>query len=68
MLRDILTAPEVADYLRISLSTLKRWNALARRGEFDFPLALSPKGYQLKWRRSDIEIWRSRIGKQEAQS
>jgi predicted DNA-binding transcriptional regulator AlpA len=59
---DILTAAEVADYFRVSLSSLKRWVLLTRRGSFDFPMPISPKGGQLRWRKTEIEVWGSRIG------
>ena len=59
---DILTAAEVAAHFRISVSTLKRWVMLTRRGAYDLPLPISPKRSQLRWRREDIETWNSCIG------
>jgi predicted DNA-binding transcriptional regulator AlpA len=35
---------------------------LSRRGTLDFPLPLSPKGSQLRWRKEEIEQWNSSIG------
>jgi len=52
----------VSAHFRISLSSLKRWIQLTRRGECDFPLSISPKGYKLRFRREDIENWQSRVG------
>ena len=59
---EILNAAEVAAHFRISISTLKRWVMLARRGEHDLPLPISPKRSQLRWRKEDIETWNSSIG------
>ena len=58
----IMTADEVAAHFRISVSTLKRWVMLTRRGAYDLPLPISPKRSQLRWRREDIETWNSCIG------
>jgi len=58
----IMTAAEVTEYYRISLSTLKRWIMLSRRGFLDFPPPIGAKGSKLRWRREDIERWNSAIG------
>jgi predicted DNA-binding transcriptional regulator AlpA len=67
-MNDILTAAEVADYYRISVSSLKRWLMLSRRGTFDFPMPITAKGGLLRWRKEDIEAWSSRIGNEPEQS
>ena len=64
----ILTATEVADYFRISVSTLKRWVMLSRRRAFDFPMPITAKGGLLRWHKEDIEAWSSRIGNEPEQS
>ena len=58
----ILTAAEVSRHFRISLSTLKRWTMLSRRGSLDFPMPVGAKGSKLRWRREEVEAWNSRIG------
>jgi predicted DNA-binding transcriptional regulator AlpA len=62
MTETILTAAEVSRHFRISLSTLKRWVFLSRRGGLDFPMPIGAKGSRLRWRREDVEAWNSRIG------
>jgi len=59
---EILTLKDVASYFHAGASTIKRWLMLARRGQGDFPMPITPKGTHLRWRKSDIEAWYSRIG------
>ena len=59
---EIMSAAEVADYYKISLSSLKRWVMLSRRGALDFPMPVSPKGNHLRFRKEDILSWGSKIG------
>jgi predicted DNA-binding transcriptional regulator AlpA len=61
-MNEILTATEVADYFRISVSTLKRWLMQTRRGTFDLPMPITAKSGLLRWRKEDIETWSSQIG------
>jgi len=64
---EILTVSEVASHFRVSVPTLKRWLMMSRRGRFDLPMTISPKGCRLLWRREDIENWQSRIGNEPTQ-
>lgn len=59
---EIMSAAEVANHYKISLSSLKRWVMLSRRGVLDFPMPVSPKGCHLRFRREDILAWGSKIG------
>lgn len=55
---ELLLPPEVAEYIRVSPSTLAR---MVKRREFAEPIRLSPK--RIAFRRVDIESWlKSREG------
>jgi predicted DNA-binding transcriptional regulator AlpA len=64
---EVMTALEVAIFFLVSLSTLKRWIMLTRRGLLDFPMPLGAKGSQLKFRRSEILAWKSSVGNEPTQ-
>lgn len=56
------TKHDVIDYFGISEMTFNRWLVKSRRGEMDFPLPVLPKGSVLRFRKSDIDNWKSSIG------
>jgi predicted DNA-binding transcriptional regulator AlpA len=53
----VLKINEVADLLRCSVPTIRRWLSEARRGERLFPLPLNQPRCQNLWRLEDIENW-----------
>ncbi|OEU86013.1 hypothetical protein DB35_10790 [Streptomyces abyssalis] len=60
LLPDVMTADELAAYLRMSVETVQRW---ARYG-YGPPHVRC--GRSLRWRREDVETWISSGGDQAA--
>jgi len=63
-----LKISEVAELLRCSVPTVRRWLAEARRGERLFPLPLNQPRSQNLWRREDIENWTENPAKSPSKS
>jgi transposase len=53
----VIKIDEVAEMLRCSIPTIRRWLAEARRGERLFPLPLNQPNSQNLWKLEDIENW-----------
>jgi predicted DNA-binding transcriptional regulator AlpA len=53
----VVKIDEVAELLRCSIPTIRRWLAEARRGERRFPLPLNQPHSQNLWKLEDIENW-----------
>ena len=53
----VLKINEVAELLRCSVPTIRRWLSESRRGERQFPLPLNQPRSQNLWRLEDIENW-----------
>ena len=51
----ILLIEEVAAWMRVSVSTIRRWLSESRKGCGGFPLTFSPPGSKLLWRECDIK-------------
>ena len=53
----ILLIDEVSRMFRVSTVTIRRYLHLARKGEGNFPLPISPRGGKCRWLLSDIEAY-----------
>lgn len=51
---ELLTTPEVAEWLRIPVATLRTWRT---RGAPGIPLPAIKVGAHVRYRRSDVEAW-----------
>ena len=54
---EILLINEVAERLRVSQSTVRRWLEQARKGESTFPLPISAIGGKGRWLAESIDQW-----------
>jgi excisionase family DNA binding protein len=52
MMNELLTSQDLADKLRVSVSTIKAWR---KQGKIPAPLSLSRKS--LRWSQADIDAW-----------
>lgn len=56
-MQSVLLVSDVAEMLKVSPSSVRRWCVEARKGNGSFPLPISARGGKGRWLRSDIETF-----------